>query len=206
MPVQKSFRGSIPPMDAEAASDEDIESLVRRSRSDDREAFALLVRRLHGRVRGLLFRLAVRPPWIDDVAQEVFLELYRSLPRYEGKFGFHSWLRSIARNVVARHVERQQRDARLRTDPVGRRLRQQEERQSAPRLDDPGPEVSRLRRCLELLPVPLRRVLTMRYEDEQSSETIASSLGRSAVSVRMALFRARRLLADCLSSRKEAGE
>ncbi len=174
---------------------EDLETLALRSREGDREAFAELVRRLHGTVRGMAAVMGTAGDWIDDVAQEVFLEVYRALPRYDAARPFLPWVRGFARNVIRRLGERAGRDARLRSDAVSAWLRT---RQVEEEREEAGP-VEALRRCLDRLPEPVRRLVTRRYAEEKSSADIAAELGRSADAVRMSLMRVRDALLACMS-------
>src|SRR5689334_14344277 len=76
---------------------DDTALVARVLASDDRHAFATLVRRHQSTVRGLLRRLtcgdAARA---DDLAQETFLRAYRGLASLRGSAKLSSWLLSIA--------------------------------------------------------------------------------------------------------------
>jgi RNA polymerase sigma-70 factor (ECF subfamily) len=175
----------------------ETDDLVERSRNGDMDAFAALVARFHGEVRGWAAIMAVAADGIDDVAQEVFIEAHRALPRYDASRPFPAWLRGIARNVVRRHVERKSRDGRLRLDELARHLRERES-QSTDETAPEGGALERLRSCLDRLPEHLRTLLTLRYAEEKSSGDIASLLKRSADAVRMSLMRTRDTLIQCM--------
>ncbi len=49
----------------------EIDDLVARSRRGDHDAFSVLVRNLHGSMRGMAAMMAVRQEWLDDVLQEI---------------------------------------------------------------------------------------------------------------------------------------
>jgi len=77
---------------------------------DDRNAFGELVRQHQSAVRGFLRRLTGgRHALADDLAQETFIEAYRSLARYHGESAFASWLLGIAYNRF-RTARRRQRE------------------------------------------------------------------------------------------------
>ncbi len=178
-----------------------LEDLVDRSRKGDLEAFSEVVRRLHGEVRGFLAMMAVASDWIDDVAQEVFIETYRGLARYEPDRSFLKWVRGIARNVVRRHGERQSRESRLRQDAVSEWLRRRREEQPEAAPETPGGPLEALRNCLERLPEHLQRMIRLQVAERMSSGAIARVVERSADAVRMALMRARGLLQECIEAR-----
>jgi len=178
-----------------------LRDLLERSRRGDLDAFSEVVREFHGEVRGLAAMMAVAPDWIDDVAQEVFVEAFRSLGRFDPSRPFGKWLRGVARNVIRRHEEREARESRLRRDAASVLLRER----AANAEDDAeieGPSfLAALRECAARLSEPLRRMLGLRYGEGRTSAEIARELGRSAEAVRMSMMRARRLLLDCVRSR-----
>lgn len=81
-------------------SDSEAALVARIVEDDDRAAFELLVRRHQSAVRNFLRRLAYREPQrADDLAQETFLRLFRSIGTFRGQAKFSSWLYRIAYNV-----------------------------------------------------------------------------------------------------------
>jgi RNA polymerase sigma factor (sigma-70 family) len=78
-----------------------VASLVARVvADDDRAAFELLVRRYHSPLRNFLRRLTRDDiERADDLAQETFLKLYRSIHTYRGQAKFTTWLYRIAYNT-----------------------------------------------------------------------------------------------------------
>lgn len=65
----------------------------------DRAAFTELVRRRQGWLRNLLRRLCRDPALADDLAQQVFLQAWRSLPQLKSVAAFGAWLRRLAINA-----------------------------------------------------------------------------------------------------------
>ncbi len=89
-------------------SDQDL--VARALASDDRHAFGELVRRHQSAVRSFLRRLTSgRHAQADDLAQETFLEAYRTLAGYRGEAGFAPWVLGIAYNRF-RTARRRERD------------------------------------------------------------------------------------------------
>ncbi len=86
----------------------DTELVARVLASDDRRAYAELVRRHQSAVRGLLRRLcAGDAAQADDLAQETFLRAYRSLRSWRGGGRLSTWLYRIAWNGWASQARRQ---------------------------------------------------------------------------------------------------
>jgi RNA polymerase sigma-70 factor (ECF subfamily) len=91
-------------------NDRDTELIARVLADDDRYAFGELVRQHQSAVRGFLRRLTGgRHALADDLAQETFVEAYRSLARFHGESAFGPWLFGIAYNRF-RSSRRRQRE------------------------------------------------------------------------------------------------
>ena len=88
----------------------DSELIVRVVDSDDRAAFGELVRRHQSAVRNFTRNLTGGDAALaDDLAQETFIQAYRSLSRYRGESAFPTWLLGIAHNRW-RNARRQKRE------------------------------------------------------------------------------------------------
>ena len=82
-----------------AAAGADME-LVRAAAEGDSGAFELLVRRYAGQVYRIALRVCGNPADAEDVAQEVFLKLCRSLNRFQGESSFHTFLYRVTTNAA----------------------------------------------------------------------------------------------------------
>lgn len=71
--------------------------------SGDRSAFSELVWRRQSWLRNLLRRLCRDPELADDLAQQVFLKAWRSLPQLKSPAAFGAWLRRLAINAWLAH-------------------------------------------------------------------------------------------------------
>ena len=87
--------------------------VVALAMSGDTQAFAELVRRRQSWLRNLLRRLSREPALADDLAQQVLLQAWRSLPRLQSVAAFGAWLRRLAVNAWLSHL----RAARARAAP-----------------------------------------------------------------------------------------
>ncbi len=64
-----------------------------------RAAFETLYRNHVGKVYGLCLRMTANPATAEDCTQEAFIQAWRSLPRFEGRSAFGTWLHRIAVNL-----------------------------------------------------------------------------------------------------------
>jgi RNA polymerase sigma-70 factor (ECF subfamily) len=85
---------------------EDLEPIVERCRDGDELAWEALVRRLQGRVYALALHYVRSPEEARDVAQEVFIRVWRGLPNFERTGSFVPWLLKITRTCSIDHVRR----------------------------------------------------------------------------------------------------
>jgi len=77
----------------------DVATLVERCRQGDSLAWEALVRMFQGRVYAVAFHYMRNPEEARDVAQEVFVRVYRRLDSFHGAEGFQAWILSVARNA-----------------------------------------------------------------------------------------------------------
>ncbi len=138
----------------------------------------------------------------QDLAQETFLQAYRSRGSYDpGRGGGLQWLMGIARNVSAYAARRQ--SAKARKAPLLEKIA--EEAWS----DRPGEGVedarlAALRRCLGTLTERSRRIIELLYESGLTYAQVAERLGMGTGAVKVAAFRARQALLDCMRRRADA--
>src|SRR5256886_7233502 len=89
------------------------EELARTARGGDRNAFEALVRRYQRRVFGLAYQHLRDPDEAQDLAQEVFVRLYRNLGHYDPERPFEPWFWRLAGNVAATYRRRRRTAAEL---------------------------------------------------------------------------------------------
>jgi RNA polymerase sigma-70 factor, ECF subfamily len=161
--------------------DSGSDTLARAARGGDLEAFEGLVRRYQRRVYALAYQHLRDPVEAQDLAQEVFVRLYRNLERYDPERPFEPWFWRLAANVAATY--RRQRPApALELPDVA-------EATSAAR-DEALP----LARALADLSDDLRLPILLHYYLDLPLEEIAEAMGLSLSAVKSRLHRARALL------------
>jgi len=86
----------------------DETTVVRLAQRGDRAAFDVLVRRYDRSVLRLVLHVVRSADDAPDVFQEIFLKVYRALPRFNFKASFYTWLHRVAVNACLDHLRRQQ--------------------------------------------------------------------------------------------------
>lgn len=131
----------------------------------DGPAWEELVRRHTRRVFNLCYRFTSNSTEAEDLSQEVFLRIYRTLSSYRPAFGgFPTWLTSVTRNLLVDHYRRSRRDRM--TDSIEDMMPVLEEKQSAARTPDKLAHASelsaQLQRGLARLSPELREAVILR--------------------------------------------
>jgi RNA polymerase sigma-70 factor, ECF subfamily len=89
------------PNSPEVVSDADV---MLRVKKGDESAFAYLVQKYRRPMVGFLYRLCHNPAAAEELAQEVFLRVYRSRSSYEASAKFSTWIYRIATNLAVNHA------------------------------------------------------------------------------------------------------
>lgn len=172
-----------------AANDADL-ALIARFLEGDRSAFDALFLKYQEYVYNIVYGILGLAEEARDVTQDVFLQVYRSLPSFRHGSRFATWLYRIA---VNRAVDSARAAKSRRWLPL------EEARKSASRpVADPMTATSRkvehdaVQRVLMEVPVQYRDVLVLRYFQELSLEEIAEVLDCSVSAAKVRLHRARR--------------
>ena len=171
--------------------------IIRRARAGDVEAFRLIHEEYGRRILNFIYRMVDSREDAEDLTQDVFLIAFHELRRLKDAGRFESWLYRIARNEVYQRFRKRQSSPSV-FEPVSR-----ERHGDQPRTDLPDryltPQQSVLNeelgatimKVLRSLPPKLREVFVLSVIHEKSYSEIAEIVGRSLLSVKTDIFRAR---------------
>ncbi len=169
---------------------QEVEELVRLCIAGDNRAWESLYRLYCGRVK----RIVSWPKWgfasshTEDITQEVFLELVRSLPHYRGEAQLSTFLTHLAKNKCVSELRKKLAKKRGKED---KSISLEDERTSFDEHQlvavDGGPtpeetvvmkeETEAIVRLIPTLSSECRQVISLRYFDDKSYEEICSQLG-----------------------------
>ena len=174
----------------------DLDELVKRSQRGDTVAFTELFRRHRGDVARLVFRMLGPTADAEDVVQEVFLQVHKSLAEFRGQAKFTTWLHRVTVNVVLMV----RRAARSRPVFAGEPLADHEpDRRLLPDEDTARLQrIAAFRRLLDRLPEKKRTVFILHELEGMAPSDIAEIVDAPVLTVRTRLFYARRELADMM--------
>jgi RNA polymerase sigma-70 factor (ECF subfamily) len=159
-------------------------------------SFDEIVRDSQAHIRAYIAGLGVPRHDVDDVAQDVFVELYRFSDRIPADIPAKQWLKGIARNLCMNYFRRTSRRQRLQREALVEIFLRAEKKES--RALSEGPIRTALDTCCEKLSPESQRLLSLRYEQELPSHVIAERTQSTAEAVRIALFRIRNVLKACI--------
>ena len=170
--------------------------LVKQAQAGDVKAFELLVQRYQQKVAGVISKLIKDSHEIQDVAQEVFIKVYKALPKFRGDSAFYTWIYRIAINTAKNHlVARGRRIQNSNIEPIeAESYSGGFERQN---FDTPDAEYERqeveqvVHKAVSELPEDLKAAIVYREVDGLSYEEIAEKMDCPIGTVRSRIFRAR---------------
>jgi RNA polymerase sigma-70 factor, ECF subfamily len=169
-------------------------ALVLAATRGDQRAFRVLYARHHRGAYAHLTKLIGAGPDRDDLLQEVFLQLYRSLPNFRGDSSLSTFLHCITRNVAIDYLRRKSRHQRL--DCYNEALQVVEDAGQDPEQHSCARQQLRtLLRQLDSLTLDKRQALFLVAMSGLSVNQAADQLGASPVSIKQRLVCARRDLA-----------
>ncbi|MGO8675023.1 MAG: sigma-70 family RNA polymerase sigma factor [Limisphaerales bacterium] len=176
-------------------------ALMLRVKQGEGTAFAALVDKYKRPVLNLVYRMLHDPTEAEDVAQNVFVQVFRSAHRYEVSAKFSTWLFTIARNLALNELRRRSRhpsesmDA-TRPEQDDQPLQQFEDKKAVPPPENllHGELEQKIEQALADLPENQRTAILLCRQDEMSYEEIAKVLGCSVSATKSLIHRGRETL------------
>jgi len=180
-------------MGAAAALDYDAE-LMLRVKDGDGTSFALLLEKYRASVTHFLYRMVQEQAVSEELAQEVFLRVYRSRETYEPTAKFTTWLFRIATHLALNWLRDQKNErGQERLDESTGDAPTREVADRAPSVEQSmvrQVKVEEVRRAVAALPEKQRAAVLMHKYQEMDYSQIAKVLSCSESAVKSLLFRA----------------
>ena len=176
-------------------------ALMLRVKRGDRAAFAQLVEKYKQPVINLTGRMLRDETEAEDLAQAVFIQVYKSARKYEKKAKFTTWLFTIARNLCLNEIRRRARHPAESLDQTHPGQEDQPLHQVEDRRADSPPDtllqtelISKVDEALAELPENQHTALILCRQEELSYEEIAKVLGCSLAATKSLIHRGRETL------------
>jgi RNA polymerase sigma-70 factor, ECF subfamily len=155
----------------------------------DPQAFVEIVRRCQNRVRSFMHRLCNRPDLADDLAQQVFLKVWKSIHQLKAPGAFYGWLHKLMISIWLEDVRRNKLDFAEWDKSIPLEARK----------EAPGERID-LDAALAQLPPPMRLCIVLAYNDGWSHQEISDAtsipLGTVKTNISRGSVKLRELLSD----------
>jgi len=187
---------------SQALTDADV---MLRAKAGDQAAFDYLVQKYRRPMVSFMYRMAHNAAVAEDLAQEVFLRVYRSRESYEASAKFTTWLYRIATNLAVNHA----RDTRHERPEVQVSLDEPDE-ETGSTLEVPDRSMNAeqaimirermkaIRQKVEALPEQQKLAVIMHKYQQMDYKQIAEVLKKSESATKSLLFRAYETLREQL--------
>lgn len=172
--------------------------IVKQVINGNENAFRFLVQKHQKLVWHVVWRMVGKPDEIEDICQDVFLKVYKSIHRFRNESKLSTWIASIAWNTCSDHLKKHNRD-RLdlsETIPVKAELAMADD--ATWRTIHETDMKAVLRKSIDKLPLQYRTVLTLYHLEEFSYSEIEEITGMPEGTVKSYLNRARKQLKEIL--------
>ena len=172
------------------------DALIERCLAGDQAAWETIVHLHWRKVFNVAYKFVGRHDEAEDLAQDIFLKIFRSLDTFDRRANFQTWLISISRNLCIDYYRSSKKERRTIDRDV-------DANDLTPTSRGPGPlamleqqdAAALLRAALQVLPVSLRTAVLLRDLHELSYQEIAERLGLPEGTVKSRINRGRKELA-----------
>ena len=183
------------PADSDTASTA-LEALIQRCLRGDQAAWELIVKQHWRKVFNVAYKFVGKHDEAEDLTQDIFLKIFKSLDTFDRRANFQTWLISVSRNLCIDHY----RSVRKERETIDRQV---DANELMPAARDAGPiaaleqrdRVTLLRQALAKLPESLRTAVVLRDLQELSYQEIADRLHLPEGTVKSRINRGRTELA-----------
>src|SRR5580658_2003310 len=187
--------------------------LMLRVKRGDRAAFTQLVEKYKQPVMNFVYRSLRDEAEAEDLAQNVFLQVYKSRARYQRTAKFSTWLFTIARNLCLNELRRRSRHPAESLEETHAENEDQPRQQFEDKSQVAPPEkllqgelAGKIEEALAALPENQRTAILLCRQEELSYEEIAEVLDCSLSATKSLIHRGRETLKEKLKPYLQTGE
>lgn len=166
---------------------------IQRIQEGDTGAFACLLDRYSNPVYSLVLRIVRNREDAEELAQDVFLKVFRKLGTFHGDSAFSTWIYRIAYNTAVSETRKKKREFLAIDDSVLENVSEENLAGMFGKSEAEG-QLEQLDAALGQLPPDERALIGLFYMEEKSIDDIASVTGLSASNVKTRLHRIRKKL------------
>jgi RNA polymerase sigma-70 factor, ECF subfamily len=190
-----------------AAAPQEIDPLIERCLKGDQRAWDEIVRLYWRKVFNVAYKFVGRQDEAEDLTQDIFLKLFKSLKTFDRRANFSTWLISVSRNLCIDHYRSMRREHDVVTHDVDVVSLARPSALDSPQVAlEQRDRVALLRAALDKLAPSLRTAVMLRDIQELSYQEIAKKLGVPEGTVKSRINRGRTELARQIARLREQQE
>jgi len=175
--------------------------IIKRRLAGEKEAFAELVTRYKKLIYNVIYNIINDKEEVNDIAQEVFIKIYRALDKYDPQYKFSTWAVKIATNYCLDVVRKKKIETTSIDEAVGVSSNIETPESSYIRQE----QNERINNELSKLPDKYRVPLILYHKNGLSYEEMTKVLNEPMSIIKNRLYRARKMLKEKLSEQREEG-
>ena len=185
----------------------DVDPLIERCLTGDQSAWQAIVALYWRRVFNIAYKFVGRHDEAEDLAQDVFLKLFKSLQTFDRRANFSTWLISVSRNLCIDHYRSMRREHEMVTHDVDAASLATPSAVDSPQaMLEQRDRVSLLRAALDKLAPALRTAVILRDIQELTYQEIAERLDVPEGTVKSRINRGRTELARQIARLRDKQE
>ncbi len=175
---------------------QDDNEIIRRVLLGDRQAYAQLVKQYQNLVFSIALRYTQNREDAEEIAQDIFIKVYRSLADFRANSKFSTWLYTIAANTSITFLRKKKLPVHSLDNEKIFHLADTRNAATAVADIERGSHVTLVNKAIQLLSPDDATVITLFYKAEQSIEEIGKITGLTPNAVKVKLHRARKRLKE----------
>lgn len=175
---------------------------VKRIQDGDVACFACLLDKYSTQVHALILRIVGNREDAEELAQDVFMKVYKNIFSFKGESSFSTWLYRIAYNTAVSATRRRKMEYLAIEESQIDNVSEEEVADAMGRYDS-SEQIARLERAIEYLSPDERAIILLFYMQEKSVDDIVAISGLTASNVKTKLFRIRKKLFVLLKEMEE---
>lgn len=176
--------------------------IIKACLDGDSNCFCELISRYKNLVYSIILRMVADKEEANDLAQEVFIKIYKNLGKYHSDFKFSTWTMRITTNHVIDY-RRKKKQQTIPLDDAGLLAISDDSSPEAEYIEKESAQA--LKKAVEGLPDMYKVPIVLYHQQGLSYQEIAAVIEEPLSKVKNRIFRGRRMLKDDLLSMKEGG-
>lgn len=175
--------------------------IIKRCLAGEKEAFSELITRYKKLIYNVIYNIINNKEEVNDIAQEVFIKIYRALDKYDPKYKFSTWSVKIATNYCLDVI----RKKKINTTPINEVIGVSSDIETPESSYIRKEQIERINNELSKLPEKYRVPLILYHKNGLSYEEITQVLNEPMSIIKNRIYRARQMLKEKLSAQRKEG-